>query len=507
MKQISKSVDVELNVQLVYVALIHEYPYEGPCRFGAWLNLTKEFDTENQADIFNHWSSGFGGALGRVPGVKMMKPIYIAMSDEFFVTDDQAAKLTEKMRETDLYIFTGMRCEGFVKEFAMRHKVPVACQGMFASTITSAVLKSRGFEAYAFLDVPDAMRLLRVLRTRKALRNTRVFAVTRNNSQYSLGAQDALLSNDEATKRTGVLFHYFSVHEFLDMMHETENTNNPTLPGREAYNLASEDMEKVNAVVDDVIKGAEENDVAREDVAASVKATILAKKLMAHFQCNAFTAPCPDACATRRMNEEKFTFCLTHSLLNEEGIPSACEYDLIGAISMTVMANLTGKAPYQGNTQPCVYRDGKVEGEFVGISYIPDMDRTPNIYFTGHATPNRLMHGYGKNPSAYAVRPFTVSGWGPTLRIDFDQCKGEPVTLMRFNPQCDKIMVAKGTCIGGFGYNETGCSEGLYFEVADKYDYFHKQSEFGLHMPMVFGDHVDDIKMLGRILGVEVITA
>ncbi len=32
MYDVKKSIDVELNVQLVYTALIHEYAYEGPCR-------------------------------------------------------------------------------------------------------------------------------------------------------------------------------------------------------------------------------------------------------------------------------------------------------------------------------------------------------------------------------------------------------------------------------------------------------------------------------------------
>ena len=42
---------------------------------------------------------------------------------------------------------------------------------------------------------------------------------------------------------------------------------------------------------------------------------------------------------------------------------------------------------------------------------------------------------------------------------------------MRYDPLCEKIMVAKGTVLGGFGYTTTGCSEGVYFEVADKYEY------------------------------------
>lgn len=507
MYQIKKCTEVQLNVQLVYIALIHEYPYEGPCRFGPWETLTTEFDEMNQAEIFKAWSGGYGGALAGQPGIHLLEPLYIKMSDEFFITAQEEQRMIDRIPEADIFIFTGMRGEGIAKEFAMRHHVPIAYEGMFGSTVLNSVLHNRGYESYAILDIPDAMRLLRALRARKALRTVKVLAVNRNNSQTSMGAQDAFLSNDEAMKRLGVRFNYFSFHEFMDMMHVNEHGNNPSLPGREVYNLTDEDVAEAEKWTDELIAGAAETTMDRGYIVNSVKATMLIRKLCEHFGCNAFTAVCPDGCATRRMNQEQFTFCFSHSLLNEKGIPSGCEYDLLGTLSIATLAALTGKAPYQGNTQPVVWYGNRIEGEFAGIGYIPDMERTQNIYYSGHATPNRLMHGYDTEKSAYALRPFTNSGWGATMRIDFEQYRGETITLMRYNAQCSRIMVAKGTCLGGFGYNATGCTEGIYFEVEDKYDYFHKQAEFGLHMPLVFGDHVEDVKMLGKVLGMEVVVA
>ena len=32
---IAKNIDVKLNVRPIYIGLVHEYAYEGPCRFGA----------------------------------------------------------------------------------------------------------------------------------------------------------------------------------------------------------------------------------------------------------------------------------------------------------------------------------------------------------------------------------------------------------------------------------------------------------------------------------------
>lgn len=121
---------------------------------------------------------------------------------------------------------------------------PVAGEGMFVSTAEHAVLNARGYESYAILDVPDAIRLLKALRARKALQRTKVLAVTRNNSHYSMGGQDAFISNDMVTKKLGARFNYFSFHEFLDMMHVNEHGKNHTLPGRQVYNLTDKDMEK-----------------------------------------------------------------------------------------------------------------------------------------------------------------------------------------------------------------------------------------------------------------------
>ena len=41
---IAKNIDVKLNVRPIYIGLVHEYAYEGPCRFGEGDALEKEFD-------------------------------------------------------------------------------------------------------------------------------------------------------------------------------------------------------------------------------------------------------------------------------------------------------------------------------------------------------------------------------------------------------------------------------------------------------------------------------
>mgnify|MGYP000096205316 CR=1 FL=1 len=53
--------------------------------------------------------------------------------------------------------------------------------------------------------------------------------------------------------------------------------------------------------------------------------------------------------------KEKFTLCMTHSLNDENGISSACEYDINSVIGKVIMTNLSGKAPYMGNTNAIAF--------------------------------------------------------------------------------------------------------------------------------------------------------
>ena len=92
-------------------------------------------------------------------------------------------------------------------------------------------------------------------------------------------------------------------------------------------------------------------------------------------------------------------------------------------------------------------------------------------------------------------------------RVDFNADKGQVVTMCRIDPACRKLFVAKGEIVGGVGFGDYSCSEGVFFRVADGNDFFQKQLEVGNHVPLVYGDCFDQVCALGRHLGLEVITA
>lgn len=128
----------------------------------------------------------------------------------------------------------------------------------------------------------------------------------------------------------------------------------------------------------------------------SERPEILHRQLMDHYECNAFTAPCPDLCSTRRLSEERVTFCLTHSLNIENGIPSACDLDFNSLLTQAILENLSGKSVYMGNANVCSLEDGKLPTIFSDFddAHIDHLDDKTNLYSIFHATPTRKFDGF-----------------------------------------------------------------------------------------------------------------
>ena len=320
---------------------------------------------------------------------------------------------------------------------------------------------------------------------------------------------------EHVTDVLGTQFTFVNIHELLDQTHVGKSGENYTLPGRAALNPTQEDVQEMEALADDLMGNAAECDMERKEILNSERFYITVKKMLDYYGCNAFAAPCPDACATRRLNEEHMTFCLTHSLLGEMGVPSACEYDIPAALSIAILSTFADAPAYMGNTT----HDAKAMT--TGRYGLPPFFHTDiddkcldvvkadpdNVILTWHAVPRRNMRGWDAPKAPYAIRPFAASGFGATLRYDFTQDAGTPITMCRISPACDKLFVAKGEIVGGVGYEDYSCSEGVFFRVKDGNDFFQKQLEVGNHVPLVYGDYFDQVVALGKQLGLEVITA
>lgn len=101
------------------------------------------------------------------------------------------------------------------------------------------------------------------------------------------------------------------------------------------------------------------------------------------------------------------------------------------------------------------------------------------------------------------MMPFAYSGWAATMRYDFNQDRGEYVTQIRIDPNCKQMLIVRGVVEAGFGHNLANCSNGLVISLKDPDAMIRAQQRFGLHLPLVLGDYVEELKQVAEMYGLE----
>ena len=517
---IKRGIDIKLCAKPIFFGFYHDYVFEGPCRMGTGYMLTREFDLAGVSESKKRYRQLIDEKL--TDKVNLLPSLEWTRNEEFLIDDAFEEEVKKDMEQVDVYLIPPMsRMADIARMISVLTKKPImllppAYFPLHADI--AAGMYARGQEVYVTRYWHECLEQLEILRVKKVLKNTKILCITRLGSSDTPSAGDNLVDYNCATERFGVRFRFVNQHEFLDQTHVGQAENNPTLPSRTGLNPTEEEYEEIQKMADELINGAQECRMNREEVIHSFRAHYMIKKLLEHFECNAFCAPCPEMCASTRLNAEHFTLCMNHSLLNELGIASACEYDLCAAISLTILSNMNRTGAYMGNTihwpmqiqekgeLPDIFffnLDNKCDQEYKKNL----MDEPENIIFTWHSVPNRKIHGFDKPATQYGIAPFTGSGWGVTLRYDFNQDIGQTVTMCRVDPSCSRLFVARGKVVAGRGQDDYGCSLGVFLRVKDGNDFFKKQMMVGNHVPLVYGDCFDKVCELGRQLGLEVITA
>ncbi|MDC7124896.1 MAG: hypothetical protein PQJ46_04980 [Spirochaetales bacterium] len=508
--------NIKLNVRPIYITLAHEYAFEGPCRAGAGEELKKAFDDKCNNKLVMNAESVINDNI--TDEINLLEPIRIERNEEFMVTPSLISRMSKDNEEIDVYLISALtRLGDLIIDFAQKTKKPVVLvpSPVCMQTIMTAAMRARELESYSFRTWKETINFLEVLRVKKILASTRVLCAPRFGTTRSVSDMANFKDLEQVSEKLGTQFSFVNIHELIDQTQIVNPCNNVSIPGRKGLNPCGSEIKAISETADKLIEGAEECDMSKEELINSLRPHTTIKKMLEHYECNAFTAPCPDACATMRLNDERYTFCLTHTLLSEEGIPSSCEYDISAVLTMAILSGFADAPAYMGNTT----HDALAIAS--GTSGLPPFFNKPlskdcmamikndpeNIILTWHAVPRRNMKGYDQPKQAYAIRPFTASGFGATIRYDFNNDNGTVITMARIDPACEKLFIARGEIIGGIGYDDYSCSEGVFFRVADGNDFYQKQLNFGNHVPLVYGDYIDKLKLLGKQLGLEVIIA
>lgn len=499
---IKKTIDEKLKVKAIFLNLEHEGPnpeqaedinvnsaYEGPCRLGEGEQLTNEFDRKSGMEKFKAYKA----TLDTYPDfVEFVNPEYTYWTDGFNYKHEQYNAMKKDLDECDFLLSEGVLNYYPTLQMAKEAGIASGATGCCSSDYAAGA-RLEGMEAYSYIDHEHVKKHFGLLRTKKALHKTRVLYVLKD-TVIPFGSQSQIDPGvlNRANPNLGVEVRFVNWQELRQV----------------CENLTPEQAEEAQAKAKELLEGATKSSMTEENIVYSCNLYVAVKSLMEKYGCNAFTMPCHEVCATRAFNDVlKFTPCLCHSLLKEDGIPSACELDLNALLSIDIMMNLTGKAPMMGNSGPFFLPDKLDFSVPNGLPIIPEIEGVDNLYYTFHAVQTRKMRGINEPSNSYQINSFTHAGWGATISHDFNEDKGETITLMRFSPDAKKMLVIKGEIVAGAGLDDTGCAIGLYWKCADSYDTFQKQCNFGHHLTWVYGDYVRDLKELGEMLGVEVVTA
>lgn len=445
----------KLIVRPIIGYLTHSHFWEGPCRAGKKENMSPEAE-EKIADTMY---ASLCEELKKVTSeVEFLEPIDVRYDEKFTVKKEIFAKIEEEIDKVDFFLCMGWR----IPKLERYKKTVVIMQNGNEGIDFAAYCRNIGIEAYVAMDVRDLNEIAHMLWVRKAVANTRVLVLTAG-SQPTFGIQSLIRDPEILRQKYGlevIKLPFYDIFKYMDEITDAE----------------------AKPIVDSMVKGSSDTKVNTEWFVNDIKYYLAAKKMMDIYECNAFSTTCHELCTSEIPQERKFTPCVCHSLMKDEGIPSGCEEDLNALMAMCIMQYLGNRPAFMGNPN----------------------HETDELLRIHHAVPALCMNGYGTKPLNYKLWAFTGQGFGGKLQVDFTENASDTVTLGRFNPAGDTICVKVGRVIRS-EYDQYYCSPYYYIQMDDARTYMHNLAGFGHHQVLIFGDYMKQIKELSRYMNFTVL--
>lgn len=452
---IGKAMDTKLIVRPIIGCLTHSHFWEGPCRAGRREDMTLEAETEAADKAFKKAVEQLKEVTGEI---EFLDPVDARYDEKFVVGEDVFAKIEKDMEKVDFFLCMNWRIPKLE-----RYKKPVVIMQNGNEGIDfAAYCRSIGLEAYVAMDTKDLNEIAHILWVRKAVANTRALVLTAG-GQPTFGIQSLIRDPEIIRQKYGMEVIKLPFHNIFPYMDQITD-------------------EEAKPIADKLIKNSKETKVNTEWFINDIKYYLAAKKMMEVYQCNAFSTACHELCTSEIPQQRKFTPCVCHSLMKEEGIPSGCEEDLNALLAMTIMQYGANRPAFMGNPN----------------------HETDEILRIHHAVPALCMNGYGTKPLEYKLWAFTGQGFGGKLQVDFAENKEDSVTLARFNPMGDTMCVKTGEVIRS-EFDEVYCSPYYYIKMDDARTYMHNLAGFGHHQVLIFGDYSKLLKEVSQVMGFKIL--
>jgi len=484
--------DVKINIKLLYYAFIHSTIWEGPCRYSEMEGAEKEriqakADFEATVKEINNLSQD----------ARILEQVYFEFPENKKIERSDLIKLEADKDEVDLFIIRGYQLGShpelyFASVLADIYKKPILPAAHFGRT-TSAYLKSIGIESYADYVYGGLKNLISLLRARKAFQQTNMLLITDlggaiKGPGYMRGS---VRDFDDLRERFGI---GTTIIRFKELSDERERILN-----------SKDSIAEVDSLTEKLVRNARAIHMDKKMFSQNVLFYHTVKALMKKHNSNAYSIDSQEFCATRLPEAWKITPCLTFSLLNGEGYPTACEGEIGCLLAMSLFTAISKKSAYMGNFNP--YRDSFWDPE--KYLWVKGADKEKLNFSFGHNVPGLKMLGFDKPDLPYEIRNFIpakpgIPGWGSSLKIDFTRIEEKTVTIGRFNPLTTKLLVIKGEVIGMRGFDMERCSTEVLLYIKDPEGCHLKTAYYGHHFVLVYGDYVKELVHLADMLKIEV---
>jgi len=221
----------------------------------------------------------------------------------------------------------------------------------------------------------------------------------------------------------------------------------------------------------------------REEIVAAYRMYLAMENMIKDKEANGITVDCLSLFGTMKAYP-----CIGFTLLNNRGIPAACEGDVFSLFTMYMFNYITGLPSYISD---------------------PVVDTSKNTVIHAHCVaPTKID---GENISPYIIRNHAEDNRSVSLQVKFERLN-EMMTVANLLKDEDgkvRMLVSTGSFIGNPEINR-GCRTKFELKVEDAQRMLDnwpngKVSCFGLHRVLVYKDWMDEVKNLAGLLNIEVI--
>ena len=463
--------DVKINLKPVMTNIVHTGTWEGPCR---WRRMSINEEKARVEEGFIRWSNGIkGGKLNLVEeNVKILEPVLIKFSEDFILRQEEINKLIPDSQETDVYFINPSGASFAAFEIGKQSNRPIILVGLNCRNVDiAAYSRSNGCEAYTPRNNNEMNKLISLLHARKVFTQTNILFPT-NRGFPAAASVCGVTDLQDLDERLGIVVKKIPYKELDE---EMDNMMKSKLERKKAEQFA-----------DELIKNAKNSFINRKYVVRSFEFYQTVKNLMNRHGCNAFTIECFEFCSSRLPEKWTITPCLIHTLLRDLGYAASCEADLGALLAVRLLMSVSKKSSHMGNADP---------------------RKAENTFQINHSVPGIKMNGYDKPDLPYQLGYFVESGWGTKAVVNFMDNNEKIVTVARVHPSAKKILVLKGELVGAMGWgdkNTLGCSVAAVIKSSNGEKFIERRSDYGNHLPWVYGDYSEEMKNLGEMLNMEV---